>query len=358
MSESGRRAALSSMFVVLSVGVLAVHAGAEPPGRANDRVIVKFTDVAEVRLRSGRWVSLAGIDLDEVERVVGAHDARSVVPLFARDEHATDRTRREAEAYSGRRLPDLNGYYEVRVADGAAGMLVEALRGLAPIQTAYRAPLPAPHPVDIDPPTPDGEADQIYLDPAPEGIDARAAWTRPGGRGEGVLIVDVEYNWRDTHEDLESALGQFLCFTTDTTEIEHGTAVLGELVAGDNGYGVTGIASQAGIGMVTHIPTGMSYSVARAIECATGLMGPGDVLLIEAQTVGPNGLFVPAEWDSAEYDAITIATAAGVVVVEGAGNGNDDLDGAAFGGAFDRAQRDSGAIIVGAGADQIGRAHV
>ena len=35
-------------------------------------------------------------------------------------------------------------------------------------------------------------------------------------------------------------------------------------------------------------------------------MGPGDVLLIEAQTYGPNnGAFVPPEWDQAEFDPIT-----------------------------------------------------
>lgn len=350
MIHRNLRAGALLVLSSLCSGLLAA-AGASSSGRADDRVIVKFTDAAEVRLRGGRWVSLAGVDLGEVERTVVAHDLRSIVPLFARSEQATDRTRRVAEARVGHRLPDLNGYYEISVEGGEADLLVEALRGLASVETAYRAPLPAPHPVDIDPPTPDGEADQVYLDAAPEGIDARAAWTRPGGRGEGVLIVDIEYNWRDTHEDLESALGRSLCFTTDSTEIEHGTAVLGELVGGDNGYGVTGIVNQADIGMVTHFPTGMSYSVARAIECATGLMSPGDVLLIEAQTYGPSGPFVPPEWDAAEYDAISIATAAGIVVVETAGNGNEDLDRAAFGGAFDRSVRDSGAIIVGAAAN-------
>ncbi|NIL99971.1 MAG: S8 family serine peptidase [Acidobacteria bacterium] len=339
--------------MALSVVVLAGIADGAPTGRSDDRIIIKFEDIAEVRLRNRGWVSLSGHDLDGVLRLLEPDALMSVTPLFGRPEIDVDRGRRaaEAEARSGRALPDLNGYYEIRVEGGVPDALLDALGRLKVVETAYRAPLPAPPPVDIDPPTPDGESGQVYLDPAPEGIDARAAWTRPGGRGEGVLIIDIEFNWRDTHEDLDTALGQFLCFSTNSTEIEHGTAVLGELVAGDNGYGVTGIANQADIGMVTHIPVGMSYSVARAIECATGFMGPGDVLLIEAQTVGPNSLFVPPEWDAAEYDAITVATAAGIVVVETAGNGNEDLDGAAFGGAFDRSVRDSGALIVGAGAN-------
>ena len=350
IAKMGRGTVAGFVLVALSIVAPAAHADLAPTGRSDDRIIIKFEDAAEVRLRNRGWVSLTGQDLGKVLRMLDPDAMISVVPLFGRPEIDVDRGRRAAEVRSGRALPDLNGYYEIRIEGGAPDALLDALRNLDIVETAYRAPLPAPPPVDIEPPTPDGEAAQLYLDPAPEGIDARAAWTRPGGRGEGVLIVDVEYNWRDTHEDLDTALGQSLCFTTNSTEIEHGTAVLGELIGGDNGYGVTGIVSQADIGMVTHFPAGMSYSVARAIECATGFLGPGDVLLVEAQTVGPNALFVPTEWDAAEYDAITIATAAGIVVVETAGNGNEDLDDAAFGGAFDRAVRDSGAMIVGASA--------
>src|SRR5262245_27259454 len=46
------------------------------------------------------------------------------------------------------------------------------------------------------------EALQGYLDPAPLGIDARYAWTIPGGRGENVRLVDIEYSWNLDHSDL------------------------------------------------------------------------------------------------------------------------------------------------------------
>jgi serine protease len=320
-------------------------------GRAPDRLIVKFDDAARVRLRGNRLVSDGGVDLRTLDRTLLAHGFRSLDPLFRADELTIDEQRRNAEHRSGRFLPDLNSYFEVRVDPIDSEKLLGALKQLGSVQTAYRAALPQPAPVDILPPTPDAEAFQIYLDPAPAGIDARDAWTRPGGRGEGILIVDIEYNWRDTHEDLESALSRQECFTPFSTEIEHGTAVIGELIGGDNAYGITGIANQADVGLVTHWPASMTYSVARAVQCATGLLGPGDVMLIEAQTVGPNSTFVPPEWDQAEYDAITNATAAGIIVVETAGNGNENLDDSAFGGAFDRAVRDSGALIVGAGAN-------
>jgi hypothetical protein len=315
-------------------------------------LIVKFHDDLRVRLRGDRLVSLIGTDLWEIDRTLSRNLCHEVRPLFGRSETAIDATRQAAEARSGRSLPDLNGYFRLLVDETISVQLLEELKRIGSVETVYRAPLPQPPPLDIPPPTPDGESGQVYLDLAPEGIDARDAWTRPGGRGEGVFLVDIEYDWTDTHEDLESALGQHYCGTPNSAEnVEHGTAVIGEIVGGDNGYGITGIASQVDLGLVTHTPNGLSYNVAEAIACATGLMGPGDVMLVEAQTVGPLGDFVPPEWDQAEFDAISVASASGIVVVETAGNGNEDLDDGAFGGFFDRSVRDSGALIVGAGAN-------
>lgn len=356
MGRSTRIASSIAILIALAAmdapATETVVSGPDGTGRSERRVIVKFEEDARVRLLGSRPASLAGRDLGRLEVVLRRHGGATWHRLFARPEHETEAERVRAERRTGRSLPDLNAYLELHVDPPATDALLEALRALPIVRHAYRAPLPVPSPVDIPPTTPDGEPDQVYLDPAPEGIDARDGWTRPGGNGAGVKIIDIEYDWRDTHEDLETALGARECPTgSHPGEIEHGTAVLGELVGGDNGYGVTGISSGADVGLVTHWPTGMTYSVARAIECATGLLGPGDVLLIEAQTVGPNGLFVPPEWDAAEYDAIVVAVAKGIVVVETAGNGNDDLDLPSFGGAFDRNQRDSGATIVGAGAD-------
>jgi len=43
---------------------------------------------------------------------------------------------------------------------------------------------------------------QGYLDPAPDGIDARYAWRVPGGTGRGVTVVDLERGFNLDHEDL------------------------------------------------------------------------------------------------------------------------------------------------------------
>jgi hypothetical protein len=347
-------------LLLASVG-FALAAQHDTTGRAADRIVVKFVDDAQVRLRGTALVSLRGADMSSLEAVLTRFGRPLPARTLFRDEPAVDATRAAAESRSGRRLPDLNGYVEFAVDPDLRDSLADALRGLALVETVYRPALPPPPPADIPPPTPDGEADLLYLDPAPIGIDAEYAWTRPGGGGLNVVVTDIEYSWRTAHEDLNSAVAAQRCGTPTAQYIEHGTAVMGELFAGRNGYGTTGIVHQATPRFVTDLPSGGSYNVVAAIDCATGFMDPGDVMLIEAQTYGPRDHdgdgtndYVPVEWDQANYDAISIATASGVVVVEPAGNGGEDLDHAIFGGKFNRSIRDSGAIVVGAGSTTYG----
>jgi serine protease len=88
---------------------------------------------------------------------------------------------------------------------------------------------------------------------------------------------------------------------------------------------------------------------AEAIDNAAEALRPGDVLLIELQGGGPRGRYLPMEYWDDNFDAIQAATARGVVVIEAAGNGAENLDHRAYGGKLTRESRDSGAIMVGAG---------
>ena len=58
--------------------------------------------------------------------------------------------------------------------------------------------------------TPDLSLNQTYLNAAPTGIDARYAWTFPGGRGDGVKLSDVEYDWVIDHEDFAPEASLFM----------------------------------------------------------------------------------------------------------------------------------------------------
>lgn len=199
-------------------------------------------------------------------------------------------------------------------------------------------------------------AQQGYLNAAPTGIDARWAWTQIDRPGEGVGFIDLEQGWIPTHEDL-AGLSPTLLFNDNRDGVgtyngDHGTAVLGQVVGIDNGRGVVGIAPFVDyVRMVSHFEagTGTALHVADAIVAAITNMNAGDVLLLEVQRN-----FLPTEVDAADFDAIRLAVANGIIVVEAAGNGNNNLDNWTNGGGLTILNRtsanftDSGAIMVGA----------
>ncbi len=209
---------------------------------------------------------------------------------------------------------------------------------------------------------PELEAFQGYLEPAPEGMDVRYAWTQEGGRGENVKIVDIEFNWNLSHNDLTHATSDPFVLVRGKDPIpefnlDHGTAVLGLLVAAPDGIGVTGIAHAAKIGLVNPLTEGNNTpKLAEAITFAARRMEAGDVMLVELQLIaGPrfntqtgSGL-VPVEYEPDVFQAIKDATSRGIVVVEASANGFENLDDPIYGDSFDRNRKDSGAIIVGAG---------
>lgn len=205
--------------------------------------------------------------------------------------------------------------------------------------------------------------------PASNGIDARYAWTHSGGRGDGLCIIDVEFDWRDGHEDLPAVFYSSGQRTGRLADRNHGTAVLGVLRAEENAFGATGIVPNSNIGFSAAIVRRCFlscidfYDVADAINRALPQLVYGDLLLIEQQVAGPTDTltcdqtcgncsqfgFLPVEYNQAEYDAIRSATINGRIVVEAAGNGQMNLDDARYNRRFDPSFRDSGAILVGAG---------
>jgi subtilisin family serine protease len=196
--------------------------------------------------------------------------------------------------------------------------------------------------------TPEYDPLQGYVGPAPEGIDARFAWQH-GHRGGGVWFADVEGGWNPSHEDLP---GDRITLVGGRSQRSgawgaHGTAVLGEVVGADNGKGVIGLAPDVERVFTSSIH---GQDVADAIDAAAEALRMGDVLLIELQGTGPRGRYVPVEYWDDIYAAIRAATDRGVVVIEAAGNGAEDLDRKEYRGKLSRSGRDSGAIVVGAGA--------
>ncbi len=240
----------------------------------------------------------------------------------------------------------LAGYYVVTAKQGDMTALAAKLKVLSIVTNAYAAPLAAPSP------SADYTGLQTYLQASPQGIDTGFAQTIPGGTAGNSHIFDIEYSWDTTHEDLSKARTALLANGTPVdpySNNNHGTAVLGELIADSNGYGVTGASKDAGLTLINAYNAENGYDPIGALHLAASHAQPGDVVLIEQQTYGPTGLYVPIEWISSVYDTIAALTASGVVVVEPAANGGDDLDSATYGTSFPAGKPDSGAIIVGAG---------
>jgi subtilisin family serine protease len=202
---------------------------------------------------------------------------------------------------------------------------------------------------------------QGYLEPAPAGLDVRYAWTLAGGRGENVRVIDIEVSWNLLHNDLVSATSNPFIIVEGIDPLpqfnkDHGAAVLGEIIAAADGKGITGIAHQSQIGLLNPLTAINTLPrVADTIDLAIRRSQPGDIILIEDQSAkGPRldpgtgrGL-LPIEFEQDIFDAIKRATTAGLVVIEPAGNGGENLDDEIYQGRFHR-NRDSGAIIVGAG---------
>ncbi|MFQ6330735.1 S8 family serine peptidase [Nocardia sp. CWNU-33] len=227
----------------------------------------------------------------------------------------------------------------------------------------------APSIADAPPVTPNFEARQGYLDAAPQGVNARWAWTRPGGRGTGIRIVDVEGAWRFTHEDLLDNQGGVIggSPSADLGWRDHGTAVAGEISGDVNAFGITGIAPEASIRAVSIFGGAGS---AAAIRTAADALSAGDIILLELHRPGPRFNYagrpdqrgyIAIEWWPDDNAAIRYAIGRGVIVVEAGGNGAENLDDALYDtrpadfpvswrNPFRGGSVDSGAIVVGAGA--------
>ena len=202
--------------------------------------------------------------------------------------------------------------------------------------------------------------DQRYLDPAPGGIGANTADVWGLFDGSGIGFVDVEAGWNLKHVDLPSPTNgtQPLVNLNDPLQADHGTWSLGVVLGQPNGKGITGIAPGATFHGVSSWVADLEEEtddVPLAISTAMSVLKPGDVLLVEVETM--DGGF-PVEIDDLEFQAIKIAAGNDLIVIEAAGNGTGttgrDLDQASSesrpgfplkrGPGFD----DSGAIMVSA----------
>ena len=352
------------------------------------QLVIKFRDGIPMRVLQGTFAIASGPDrigagsqqglpgVDEVRvaqevSVVNQALARigdvQVVPLFSRQTNAELwNLKRQAEARTGREQADLSQYFMILLPSPSPARLSQFIAAASPsviVETVYLQPVPSG--ADLPPRTTvDLRSTQRYLRAAPTGIDGDFARAQRGGRGSAQInIVDIEGGWNFDHEDI-SQVPLISAHGVNLVGKDHGTAVAGVLWAAENDFGIDGMVPYTGRGYSSVVAAqfpNFVYMPAAAILNAASDLNPGDIILIE-QHLGDFGTgvacpadcnpeqcgFLPMERFGAEFDAIATAVGRGIIVIEAAGNGQQNLDDPYFAGAFDRNVRDSGAIMVGA----------
>lgn len=343
--------------------------GAPPAPRELVVITAAGTDMRAAR--AGLGAAAADGGADTLASLM--NEGITLVPLFGVPENRLSAAMAGADFLPGAEsVPEMSRFYHVDAPEERLDELAERLIHDPAIEAAYVKPGAEPAQIndmvasvmEAPPGTPDFTPKQGYLNVAPGGIDARYAWTRPGGFGTGVRVIDIEGAWRFSHEDLIVNQGGVIGGTQspDLLWRNHGTAVAGEIGGDRNSFGVTGIAPDANIRAVS-IFGGLGS--AAAIRLAADSLSAGDIILIELQRTGPLGAYIAIEWWPDDLAAIRYAVGKGVIVVEAAGNGGQNLDNAAYDtpqpgfpaswrNPYRRNPVDSGAIVVGAGAPPSG----
>jgi hypothetical protein len=351
------------------------------PVNEERELIVVTTPSAGLRAAREALTSIAGADVDPLNAVLRESGA-TMVPVFGNEDRVARTLSESSAMFAMPQVPNLTSFYRVVADDEKLDDIARRLLETEVVESAFVKP-PAFPPVIIDedmappspepapPATPSFNARQIYLDAAPAGIDARFAATVAGGKGQGVRIIDIEGAWRFSHEDLVQNQGGVIggVPSGDIAWRDHGTAVIGEFGGDENTFGITGICPLANTRAISIF--GANMGSARAITDAANALSPGDIILLELHRPGPRHNFqvrqdqlgyIAIEWWADDFAAVVFATSVrGVIVVEAAGNGAENLDDPIYNNRpagfpvtwrnpFNLANPQSGAIIVGAGA--------
>lgn len=322
------------------------------------RLVVKLADSLAARVDDeGALVSLASADagahadLEWIDLLRRGHGL-SFTPLFDLDPARIDALLERAAARSGRAQPDLHAMFIVTTTGGDTPSrdIAAMLHAQAEIEFAVYESLVVTPPEDIAPVTPDFVSEQLYLGSDP-GLDVAGAWAM-GYDGTGIRLADIELAWHTEHEEWNDggfSMEPGQTPSVDSLEfVDHGSSVAGQLIAGNNGYGLTGMAYGSTLMAFPEWSEQNGSRRAAAILSAADTFEAGDVILLEMQVTEPIlGDLGPAEIDESVWLATQVATDAGLIVVAAAGNGSLDLDVREL--AYYRDRGDSGAIMVGGG---------
>jgi serine protease len=286
------------------------------------RVVVRFREGVRLSGRPDPAEEIEQAGLGPWTRLTDEFPGLTLSPVFdTNQEQLQGLQARAAEADPTYKAPDFGAFFYIDAPpETDLVALVKNLLTWRSVEEAYvdqGGPDPVVNAAD-DPRSPN----QGYLDPSPDGIDAEYAWTFAGGDGAGQGFIDLEQGWTLNHEDITAHGATLLHGTLLDSSRGHGTSVLGEIAAVDNAVGCVGIVPNvASVNVVSY--NGSTRPA--AIIAAIANLNFGDTLLLEAQVyLNGTSLLGPIEAYDAEYEAIRLATALGIIVVEAGGNGTNN----------------------------------
>lgn len=254
----------------------------------------------------------------------------------------------ESEAFSaqevarrqGAHVPNLGNFVTLHFpAESDTRDIAQALNQLPEVERAVAVPKAIPPQIPLDEPLV-GTGDQVVTNPV-TGLEnqwyifrcgADRAWTMASG--DGVIIADIDWGYRISHQDLASRLDLSNAYNaydggtnvSTGNSISHGTAVMGIAGGADNNLGMAGFAFNATLWPVQADsgpgPALGGNAWARAIDWVrtANSNGKRKVIILEVQT----GSYGNYEMMPSVNTAIRTAIAHGVVVCVAAGNGDRD----------------------------------
>lgn len=292
------------------------------------RVLLKFRDTVQLPYADdiGNDIEQQGIGL--WRQLEQQHPGMRILRLYRSiDEVQLKRLVERAVAHDhGYQPPNFLTFFVIELPAAVLSTdLARTLRTWPLVEFAYDEP-EAHAPTAVNPGSYALNPYQSYQDAAPIGIDARCAWNIPGGDGQGQTVIDLEAGWTLDHDDFVAHLPTLLFGAIEDSERSHGTSVLGVICAVGNPAGIVGIAPNVqAVNVVSYKRDRASdpvpATIPEAIAQAALNLSAGNVLLVEVE-LG----FYPCETDPSCFAAIRLATAAGICVVEPAGNAGKSLD--------------------------------
>ena len=303
--------------------------------------------------------SAEDVDLNELNRILRQYELQRAESTFQRSPEQASEAQAEAQR-QGIEVPNFLSFVTLHFpAEANTEHIAEELNQLPEVERAVPVPRAIPPQTPLNEPLV-GTTDQVVLDPNTNlenqwyvfRCRGNQAWGRSSGNG--VVIADIDWGYRTSHEDLATKLDLTRAHNSydggtnvsHGSDISHGTAVMGIAGAADNNRGMAGMAFgailwpiQANSGPGTQLP---GNSWANAIDWVRTADGGGrrKVIILEVQT----GSYGNYEMVPSVNAAIRTAIANGVVVCVAAGNGDRDAGIDDQGNAIP----ETGSILVGA----------